>query len=270
MRCKNDLDVYHVAQRYPHVKLNSLSVNPDLNTIPAPLAKGIDQGIWKHVEKIYPSFSKPLGDSALPNGLHQTVRDRWKECEPLRKANLFAVEPLPRVMGEATIYFGEREDFTCGAVICCFLALNSDPIKSPMPFGPSRLKGLLMLANILSNTAPISGSNTPSAGGTLRVRIAQALSKMDQATMAQAILAIIVQWSRLTHSEEWHVYQEANAQLKDIEKLPGRRKEKELVQIWVKGQDDVEAAMFLDYAVLKPLRELAEFALEVMDSEFGA
>lgn len=246
-----------------------MSLNLDLTVSPEPASTSRNQALQTGIEEIYNACSRDPSNPNSSSDAGQSLRRRWKRCEPLRKVNLFAIEPLARVLGDATLYFGEREDFVFGAVVTCFLALNTDPIKTPMPFGPSRLKGLLVLANILSHTGPISGSNVSSSDKSLRGRVAQALSKMDQATIAQAILGIVVYWSRVAHAEGWHVYQEASAQLKDLESLPGRKKERELVQIWLKDQDDVEAAMFFDYAVMRPLRDLAGFTLDVMDSAFG-
>ncbi|KAK6062671.1 SET and MYND protein [Seiridium cupressi] len=268
-RCRDDLDVYQVARLYPSIKCTFLSLNADLKPPQEPSASLADKEIKAVVEKIYLACSTPPSASGLPNYLDQIFRERWQLCEPLRRANLFAIEPLPQVMGEATLYFGERGAFPNSLAVSCFLAIYSDPFKSPMPFGPSRVKGLLMLANILSNTAPMSGSSMPSHGGSLDGRVAQALSKMDQATMAQAILTIVVHWAASAHSEDWQIHKEASMQLRDIENLPGREKEKSLIQAWAKHQDNPEAAMFYEVAVLKPIRELAGFALEIMDSHFG-
>lgn len=172
-------------------------------------------------------------------------------------------------MGEASICLGERDSFPYALALCCFHAINSDAVKSPMPFSPLRVKGLLMIANLLSNTAPISGSNVPESDKSLDGRVRRALSQMDQATMAQAILSLVVRWAPLAHSDEWQVYLEAGAQLRDIESLRGREKERDLIRLWAKNSEDQAAAMFFEYAVLKPVRELAGFALEIMDSEFG-
>lgn len=266
----DDLDVYQVASRYPHIKLNAISINPNLAGLHKPSLIGTSKEKDVDVEKIYRECNTVAGGIGSSGHLLPQLQKHWRLCEPLRKANLFAVDPLANVLGRATIYFGERDNFPFCLAINCFAVINVDPVKFPMPFSPSRLKGLQMLANVLSNTAPISGSRTLSFDGSLSGRIGQALSKMDQATIAQAVLAIVVHWAPLAHSEEWQIYQEASAQLKDLESLPGRGKERDLIKAWVKDQNDAEVAMFFEYAVLKPLQELAGFALEIMDSEFGA
>ncbi|KAI0136657.1 hypothetical protein BJ170DRAFT_24106 [Xylariales sp. AK1849] len=272
-RCTDDLDVYHVCQLYPHLVLNSFSLNSDLDIFrdaPVQQSSQANESLQRLVEKIHPICSKPLIDPGVSEGSVQVLRKRWHMCEPLRIAKLYAIEPFPRVMGQASIYFGERNNFPYSLAICCFLALRSDPIKSPMPFSAVRIKGLLMIANLLSNTAPISGATLPTSGASVSARLTQALSKMDQATMTQAILAIAVRWATMAHSDEWQVCQEAKSQLKDLENLPGRDKEKALIRAWARNQGASEGKLFFEYAVLSPIRELAEFALEVMDTEFGS
>lgn len=270
-RCKDDLDPHQAALEYPHLDLNALSLTPDFaSTTPKPTMRVADFGARK-LEEIYNACSAPIPTDP-PSKYAEALRRRWQLCKPLRDAGLFAVEPVPEVLGQATIYLGEhRGDYAGSLAVSSFLVLRSDPFKSPMPFGAARLKGLLLMANLMSNTAPLSGSTSVSSSdASLKGRIAYALSRMDQATMTQAVLAIATYWAPRAHSEDWAIYHEAAAQLRDIEGLRGREKERVLIQRWVKDQTDQEAALFFDYAVLKPVQELAGFALEVMASEFGS
>lgn len=270
-RCKDDLDPHQAALEYPHLDLNALSLTPDFaSTTPKPTMRVADFGARK-LEEIYNACSAPIPTDP-PSKYAEALRRRWQLCKPLRNAGLFAVEPVPEVLGQATIYLGEhRGDYAGSLAVSSFLVLRSDPFKSPMPFGAARLKGLLLMANLMSNTAPLSGSTSVSSSdASLKGRIAYALSRMDQATMTQAVLAIATYWAPRAHSEDWAIYHEAAAQLRDVEGLRGREKERVLIQRWVKDQTDQEAALFFDYAVLKPVQELAGFALEVMASEFGS
>ncbi|ETS87963.1 hypothetical protein PFICI_01791 [Pestalotiopsis fici W106-1] len=271
-RCENDLDVYQTAWAYPHLDLNSISLNPDF-TPSSPKPSTTVASIEAQVEEIYSACSTPLSTAAAdsPSQYAAALRQRWQLCQPLCAAGLYAVEPVPQTLGQATIHLGEqREDYPSSLAVSCFIALRCDPVKSPMPFGGARIKGLQLLANLLSNTAPLSGRRASSFDGSLRGRIVRALSNMDQATIAQAVLAIAVHWAPRAHSEEWQIYHEAKEQLQDIEGLRGRDKEKRLIQRWITDQTDQEAALFFDYAVLKPVQELAGFALEIMDTEFGS
>ncbi|KAF7515698.1 hypothetical protein G7054_g14457 [Neopestalotiopsis clavispora] len=249
------------ARSYPHLDLNAVSLNPDFT-----LSKTCTRRAPRRsVRTLLPSTRPPCaaaGSSASPSA----------------PAGLYAVEPLPQTLGQATIHLGEqREDYPASLAVSCFAVLHCDPVRSPMPFGGARVKGLQLLANLLSQTAPLSGSSRVSVtDNSLRGRLLRALSNMDQATMAQAVLAVAVHWAPRAHSEAWPIYLEARDQLRDLEALRGRDKERRLIQRWVEGDptgddddDHREAAMFFDYAVLKPVQELAGFALEIMDAEFG-
>ncbi|KAI1856978.1 uncharacterized protein JN550_013544 [Neoarthrinium moseri] len=255
-----------------YIELNLCSLNSDLSTLRNNPSQGLlssNKDLARLLEEIYPLCSTRLSSSETSENPTAVIRKKWQLCEPLRAAQLFAIEPLPQVMGEASIVLGEREDHPFALAICCFLAITSDAFKYPLPFSPSRLTGLLMIANLLSNTAPISGSKVPAATGSLRERIVQALSEMDQATMTQAILAIFVRWAPMFHTEDSQAFQEGSFQLRDIESLRGRQKERELIRRWARDHNDAEAQMFFEYAVQKPVDKLASFALEIMDAEFG-
>lgn len=124
-----------------------------------------------------------------------------------------------------------------------------------------------MLANVLSNTILLPRSLP--AGGASKGKVARALENMDQVTLYQAILAIIVCWGPSAHSKDWLVYRQAVDQLEQVESLPGRDEAKSLVKIWAADIGISEATEFFELHNLKYLRELAEFANEIMDSELG-
>ncbi|KAK6197237.1 hypothetical protein LQW54_010807 [Pestalotiopsis sp. IQ-011] len=250
-----------VALKYPHIELNSLSLNPGLMTGRRPAhAPSVTQS---QIEEIYLSCTQPqdLSNRKL------NLMERWKLCEPLRRAGLFAVAPVPQIISEASVYFAACQDLPSGLALSCFLIIYCDPFQEPMPFSATRLKGLLMLANVLSNTILLPRSLP--AGGALDIKVARALQNMDQVTLYQAILVIIVRWGPSAHSKDWLVYRQAVDQLKQVESLPGRDDAKSLVKIWAADIDIPEATEFFELHVLKSLRELAEFATEIMDSEFG-
>lgn len=215
------------------------------------------------IEKIYLSCTQAQDLSNRKLNLMK----RWQLCEPLRRAGLFAVEPVPQIISQASVYFAECQDVPSGFALSCFLTIYCDPFQEPMPFSATRLKSLLMLANVLSNTIRPPGSLP--AGGALNGKVAQALENMSQITLYQAILAIVVRWGPSAQSKDWLVYRQAIDQLKQVESLPGREDAKSLIQIWAADKGIPEAAEFFELHVLKPLRELAGFAIEIMDSEFG-
>ncbi|KAI0008921.1 hypothetical protein F4779DRAFT_641288 [Xylariaceae sp. FL0662B] len=272
-RCKDDLDVYQVCQRYPHLELNLFSLTPDLKRLRNPPVKQsthTDELIRREVEELYPSCSGLLQGLTSEEQL-KALKQWWKACAQLRKAELYAVEPLNHVLVEACVYFSKNGNFACSLAISCFLALNSDPYTSPMPFSAQRVKGMLMVAKLLANTAPGDVPSVMSGSGdSLASRISQALSKMDQATMCQMVLTMVVYYGPSAHSTQWQVYHQAKDMLADLESLPGRDIERGLVKAFARNSNGSEERRFIESAVLEPIQQLAGFALEIMVNEFGS
>ncbi|KAF3056002.1 SET domain and MYND-type zinc finger protein 6 [Daldinia childiae] len=269
-RCKDNLDIYQVCQRYPHLELNTFSLAPDLDKIRHhPAKEHLNSSLQQYIEEIYPNCTESLQGLTLPEKSKQ-LRQRWKTCERLRQAELYAVEPLTQVIVDANIYFCEQSNFQYALAVSCFLALNSDPYRGPMPFFGPRVKGMFMVAKLLANTASMPPSASSDSTRSLSARISQALGKMDQATMCQAILAMVIHYCPAAHSEEWQIYHQAKDVLDDLESIPGRETENALINAFVGNLNNSEEPRFFTIAVLKPIQTLAGFALEVMDTEFGS
>ncbi|KAK8138367.1 SET and MYND [Apiospora sp. TS-2023a] len=274
-RCKDDLDVYEVGQAYPHLDLNRLTLIPDLDLYRNPSQSGYlrsNLALQRVVDETFLECSQPLTDTDFAERAKQ-LGHRWEKCAPLRKAKLYAIEPLPRVLSEASIYFTELGRFSHSLAISCFLALNCDPFQHPMPFHPFRVKGMMAVGKLISNagqgydTGAAGQSST--AGQPLEAKLKQVFEATDSITVAQAALMMGAWWGPKAHSEEWQPYQEAVEVLKDVETLPGRGDQKKMLSLWAKGGQDVEAQLFFEHAVLKPVQELASLALDIMDTEFG-
>ncbi|KAI8948948.1 SET domain-containing protein [Xylaria longipes] len=275
-RCKNDMDVYQVCRGYPHLRLNSLSVVPDIQKLLDSHTPGLLSGnksLSATVEEIYPWCSSPLLGLSEADKQKQ-LRRRWTACKPLRDSRTpaYAIEPLPRVLAEAGMYFGEQGNFAYGLCISSFLATNVDPYKAAAPFAPPRVKGLLMIAKLLANTASadLGGSKALTSTKGLRGAISKALGKMDQATMCQILLELIVHHSPAAHSKEWSVLREAKDSLGDLETLQGRETEDALVKAFMRNPNGAEERRFFEQAILSPLRELSAFCVNIMDSEFSS
>ncbi|KAI1734781.1 hypothetical protein F4680DRAFT_462215 [Xylaria scruposa] len=279
-RCKDDMDVYQVCRRYPHLRLNSLSVVPDIQKLLDSHTCGLlgsDELLSATIEEIYSWCSTPLlglSESDKQKQLHR----RWIACNPLRdsRTSAHAIEPLPRVLAEASMYFGEQGNFAYSLCISSFLATNVDPYKAAAPFAPQRVKGLLMIAKLLANTAPAStdastgSSKALTSTKSLRGAISKALGKMDQATMCQIFLELVVYHAPAAHSEEWSIFREAKDLLGDLEALQGRETEEALVKAFMRNPNGTEERLFFEQAVLGPLRELSTFCMDIMDSEFSS
>ncbi|KAI5861755.1 hypothetical protein GGS23DRAFT_611342 [Durotheca rogersii] len=269
-RCADDLDVYQVCRAHPGLELNAFSLVPDPDALRHPPIQPPSDLLRRTIDDIYPACSAPLQERD-PAERPGQLRRRWKMCAPLREAGLFAVEPLTQVLVDAGAYFAEQSNYAYSLAIACFLALRSDPYREPMPFSGPRAKGMLMIAKLLALTA---SETSPASGGagaaSLPARISQALSKMDQATMCQTVLAMVVHYFPDTYSKEWLVYRQARDLLDDLESLPGRETENALVRAFAAKPSGPEEARFFETAVLRPIQVLAQFALEGMDVDFDS
>ncbi|KAI1280066.1 hypothetical protein F5Y07DRAFT_22506 [Xylaria sp. FL0933] len=277
-RCKDDMDVYQVCRRYPHLRLNSLSLAPEIQNLQVSQGPSLSENetLRATVEEIYPWCSAPfLGLSEADK--QRQLRRRWKACEPLwgSRTPAYAIEPLPHVLAEGSMYFGEQAHFAYSLCISSFLATQVEPYKAAAPFAPQRVKGALMIAKLLANTAPADVDPAPkkaltrSGTQSLLEEISRALGKMDHATMCQTLLEIVVYYAPAAHSKEWAIYREAKDLLGDLEALQGRETEDALVKAFMRNPNGADERRFFEQAVLGPLRELSAFCFDIMDSEFG-
>ncbi|KAI1425383.1 hypothetical protein F5Y12DRAFT_784657 [Xylaria sp. FL1777] len=277
-RCKDDMDVYQVCRGYPHLYLNSLSLAPDIQELlqdyhgPSLSKNGL---LSATVEEIYPWCSTPLLGLSEADKRKQ-LRRRWTACKSLRdsRAPAHATEPLPHVLAEASMYFGAQGNFAYSLCISSFLATRAEPYKAAAPFAPQRVKGVLMIAKLLANTAPTGPGQTAvlTSGKKPSVldRISGTLGKMDQATMCQTLLEMVVYYAPAAHSKDWDVLREARDLLGDLEALRGRETEDAFVKAFMRNPNGADERRFFDQIVLGPLQELSAFCFDIMDSEFGS
>ncbi|KAI1811267.1 SET domain-containing protein [Poronia punctata] len=279
-RCSEDLDVYQVSRRYPHLDLNNLSLAPEIQ-LPITGMNPLDKGVRSTAEETYSWCSKPIPLIRNNDDKQTQLCQRWKAIKPLRdsKVPAYAIEPMPSILTEASIYFAERDEFAFSLVIACFLATKVDCFKFPAPFAPHRVKGLLMIAKLLANVAADSTiTNTTSTSTTstkntkgkekTKEKIIQILRETDHPTICQVLLELVVRYAY--SKDEWKVAREAKDLLDDLEEiLPGREKSDMLVIAFLRNPDGKEERRFFEMAVLKIVRDLAGLLGEVMDGEFG-
>ncbi|KAK5624489.1 hypothetical protein RRF57_000204 [Xylaria bambusicola] len=275
-RCKDDMDIYEVCRAYPHLRLNSLSLAPDIQKPQDHHGPSLSEKSLLNatVEEIEPWCSTPLLGLNPPEKQKQ-LRWRWTACKPLRDSHAHALEPLPHILAEASIYFGEQGNFAYSLCISSFLATQTEPYKEAAPFAPQRVKGGFMVAKLLTNTAPADVSPGAKSDSLISSksplgRISTALGKMDQATMCQVLLEMVVYYAPAAHSKEWAVFHEAKDLLGDIEALQGRETEDALVKAFMRNPNGADERRFFDQAVLLPLRELSAFCFDIMDNEFSS
>lgn len=263
---------------YPHLNLNSLSLAPGIQD---PENSQISRPPTKHkslkdiVEETYAWCSAALIGFSETERIKQ-LRQRWKAIKPLTsKFHAHAVEPVPRVLTEASMHFAERGNFAYCLCISSFLATRIDPYKAAAPFAPQRVKGMLMIAKLLVNATAVEseGGTEPGAlvsAKTMHGKISQVMRETDQATVCQVLLELVVRYAPAAHSRKWSVLYEAQDLLSDLESLQGRETGDALVKAFLRNPGGIEEKQFFEQAVLQPIHRLSELCLDIMDSEFGS
>lgn len=248
-RCKNDLDVYQVCQSSPVIHLNSLSLQPDLRRYSNP----------------------PIDRTALQVSSYQSVGLKSDDIQrqkyrALINAKMFAAEPLASALHELGMRYGAEEgNFAYSLSLACFRATRCHPYSNVGPFDPWRVKGMLLIAQLLSQTAPLSmmgelAQICPNPKLVDRL----STSKMDQVSICETILRLVIYYGPMAHSDDWEWLKSARELLDDIEKLPGREQESAVIKAWSSQPEHPEAKAFFREQILQPINDLADFAIEIM------
>ncbi|KAI0175587.1 hypothetical protein GGR52DRAFT_319014 [Hypoxylon sp. FL1284] len=266
-RCVDDLDVYEVCQRSPYLALNarfSLADpdalhNPPVDSEQSPQEQ---QSLKRHIDDIYATCSMPMEPMPNAAAAASELRQRWRACAPLRRARRFAMDPLPQIIVDSVWYFVSSGRPADGLAVACFIALRCDPYRMPLPFGTPRLKGMLLVARMLTQVVE------PGAGRS--VFVGKALHGMDLVTMYQVVLHLIRHHGATAHPKEYPLCQQVGRQLDELESLASRRIANALVGAFMKDPDGPGEARFFRTVVLEPLRKLADSAMPILEAEFGA
>ena len=249
----------------PVIELNSFSLVPDLKRFrkpPISTSRSALLEIKSQIDEIYiaceAGFGRNAGDSL------DVLRYQWKHCQPLVKAKMWATEPLAQTLESAIRHYVGQGSLIHALSVSCFVRLNCDPFKYVAPFKQWRLKGLMVIAKMLTNTAPypvmaeLAKQTDPA--------LFAALQEADQVTICQALLLMVTQYGPLAHSEEWEVLALAKDILRDIESLAGRETETALLRAWVENRGGAEGAFF-EKEVLRKIEHLASFAVGILERD---
>lgn len=163
------------------------------------------------------------------------------------------------------MYYTETGNFAHALSVACFTALNCAPFKYPAPFKERRLKGLMVIAKTLTNTAPPSAMEE--LAGKTHPGLMICLRQADQVAICEALALMVEKYGLLAHSEEWEIVDLARSMLNDIATLPGREKEAGLLRAWAKSKDE-SGTKYFKQQILKPIEDLASFAVEILSAEF--
>ncbi|KAI5466723.1 hypothetical protein BGZ63DRAFT_468689 [Mariannaea sp. PMI_226] len=251
-------DIYQVCAISPNIELNRGTLAHDITKLRNPLAN-------KHSEEL-----ASLIDSKDPTAsLEQRRRDLVA-----RYQSLWAVSPLPQILAEIPIYYAEKGNFMYALMTACFVAVNCDPYRHLAPFHPVRVKGLFLIAKLLANTAADTVTlddsiKTMVAKGSFNQRSVQALKEIDQVSLCQMLLLMVLQQTPTGYDDEWELSVAAAEMLGDIGRLPGREQELSLIHAWKKDPNNDRSQAFFEYAVVKQIDVLASLGHDALQLEFS-
>ncbi|KAK0656182.1 hypothetical protein B0T16DRAFT_315127 [Cercophora newfieldiana] len=263
-RCVEDLDVYQVASRSPVIPLNKFSLQPNIDRLRNPPVHAANASSAV-VETTYKAWRT---EAASGGSEDMVTRRQWRLCKALVQAKMWAIEPVPSTILQAVnLCQADPRTWAYALPLSCFLATECEPVKYVAPFTPWRVKGVMVLAKLLAETARLAAAGVLSEDCPDKALIA-ILEKSDQVTMCEGMLRLVVHWARVGASEDWEILKEAEDLLEQVESLEGRReKEARLLRKWAMNPEDPEAKAFFEYAVLSPVNELAALAIGIMDDK---
>lgn len=178
---------------------------------------------------------------------------------------MWAQEPLGLTIEHAVMYYTQTGSFAHALSVACFAALNCAPFQYPVPFKERRLKGLMVIAKTLTNTAPPSAMDQ--LEGISDPRVMMCLRQADQVAICEALALMVDKLGPLAHSEEWEIRGLAKSMLHEISTLEGREKEAGLLRGWALSEEKLGTKYFREQ-ILVPIEDLAEFAVDIMRGDF--
>ncbi|KAK4454674.1 hypothetical protein QBC34DRAFT_392352 [Podospora aff. communis PSN243] len=261
-RCADDLDVYQIASKSPVIRLNKFSLQPDLGRFTSPPinAAGVSSTVMETAYKAWRAGGASGSDATV-------TQRQWKLCKALAEARMWAIEPIPSTILQAvSLCQADTKTWAYALPLSCFLSTECDPFKLVAPFTPWRVKGMMMLAKLLGETARLTATGDLAKTCPDRALLG-ILERSDQMCMCEGVLRLVVHWATIGASQDWDILKEAKEMLQELETLEGREKESALLRIWATNPDDPEANAFFQHAVLNPVNELAALAIGIMDGQ---
>ncbi len=206
------------------------------------------------------------------------------DCKELIAAELWAVTPLPQTLTELAIYYAEKEDYAFALAIAALLTRDADPYRFPAPFHPVRAKNIFMMAKLLSNTAADTAQAEAQhgpGGRTVQMsaramesadagrRLHDALRDIDQVSLTQMLLFMVLDAAPPPHLAGWELAQQAREVMAGIAELNGRDQELSLIGLWRKDPKSDRAQAFFEYGVGQQVDILANLGRDVLKEDFG-
>ncbi|KAF4446619.1 SET and MYND protein [Fusarium austroafricanum] len=275
IRCEKDLNIYQVCASSPIIDMNRHSLVADIGKLGQhPAATDSEKASTAR------SYSAELSDlinekdhNLSPEDRRATLRARYQQCKGLTSEKLWAVSPLPQLLTEISILYIEESNFVYALAMGCFVAISCDPYRHVLPYHPLRVKGLLLVAKLLANTAAdtasLGSSQAVASKRDLNQRALQTLQDIDQISLCQMLLIMILKSFPKHYVQEWEVSATAEQMLDEINELSGREQELSLINAWREDPEADQARAFFEYAVVKQADALANLGLEILEMDFG-
>ncbi|KAL7958210.1 hypothetical protein V8C34DRAFT_305115 [Trichoderma compactum] len=266
---------YTFAAISPNVNLNNQSLVPDVSKFrnhPAATSPSKQSIINRHGETA-DRISSALATIESPSGRRKLLKREYNKSKALVEEELWAVTPLPDILFKISMSYGEEEHFAFALAVACFIATACDPFQYVSPHHPVRLAGLFTVANLTTHTAAatafLANSATPvSKNATLEQKVEGALREVDQVSLCQMLLIMILKYSPEKYGAESSLVGKAQTLLEDIDKLAGREKETSLIDEWRRDASSEKSQAFFEFAVVQQVNTLANLGREILRRDF--
>lgn len=275
LRCEKDLNVYQVCAGSLIIDMNRHSLVADVGKLgrhPGATDSNKVSAARRQSEELSELLDKKDSAGSLETR-RASLQKRYHRCKDLAAKDMWAVSPLPHLLSEISILYAEEGNFVYALVTACFITTSCDSYRHVLPYHPVRIKGLLLVAKLLANTAAdtasLGSSQAVTIKGDFNQRALQTLQDIDQVSLCQMLLIMILKSVPKDYVQEWEVSVTAKQMLDEIIQLPGREQESSLINDWRKDPEADQARAFFGYAVVKQVDALANLGLEVLKMDFG-
>ncbi|GAB0134590.1 hypothetical protein EsDP_00002955 [Epichloe bromicola] len=271
-RCADDLNVYQVcAQSANMMALNTSSV-----------VGSNASGLQHHPgatdpQKIRVAAKYCTEPDAQVSGLSPEAKRvlgvSLAGYRPLVENDLWAVSPVPQILTEVSLFYTREQMYTYAVVVAALVAVECDPYRYPAPFHVVRLKNLLVVVKLLVLTAESSAALRASlrrmaAKAGLETNILETLADIDQVSLGQMLLIVVLNASPKGCLDEWNLSVQARELHDDIMGLDGRQKELSLIDAWRNDPESESSRLFFGYAVVQQMGALASLGKRVITTDW--
>ena len=294
-RCAGDLDVYQVCQALaaspktqPMVELNDrFTLVPDVEILrnpPVLSPSAVPGPTPAQVEAIYKECD--IEENADPENRLAFMRTLWTACQPLIKADRWAMEPLAALVRHTTLYFTEVGNYSHAVALACYSAQHIDPYKYPAPFAQWRVKGLLVVAKLLPHIMPVvhpayafdGGKAHKEAKGEGRradprkkvhPAVLKALPDLADGGIYEALMLMTLTQGAKGHSEEWPPLDSAQLMLDNVrQSSPQHARITQSLAQWFANPTDPRMKAFFDEHFMDAINTLSSHAIEILTDVF--